>query len=610
TNGNPQINKGVKAIPEIFTSLYADVNADDGSRMHFGYRPIVKTTFAIENQFFGNAPHVSHVINILLYFLALLILYRLLRRLLTDYNPVFSLMVVLLFAAHPIHTEVVASLKNRDELLAFIFGFLAIEKFVQFIDLQKIKYVIYGMLLLLLGYLSKASVLIYLAIIPLVIYFFRDVDIKKLVLPFLAVLAALIIARYVPRFFLPEAHRPSLFFENPLLFEDDKLMHISTGFSVLMFYLKKILWPDPLLFYYGFDTIKIVGFGNIVVIISMAIYLALFGIAVYLFRKKHLVSFSLMLFFVTISIYANMVKPVMGIVADRFMFIPVLSLSLLLVYLFFKLFKVNPKNSHITSGQVNKFIVVMMLLLIPYSAVTIDRNNDWEDLLTLTSHDIKDLDNSAKANFLYGMSLKNHIVTTQAYWKKEAQGDVNLMIKHFKKAVIIFPGYFDAWNQLGEIFMVVKKDYKRADVCFKEAIEINSEFRKPYYNLGYLNYTNKKYVLAKKHFLEYLEVEPHHIQTHSFLSKMAFKQKNLQEALEWNKKILEFNPDAAVAYFNMGNFLLQSSDTLKAVENFEIAAKLNPANKQLLNNLHSYFTKEGDESKANYYLNLNNTEGK
>jgi len=607
TDGNPQINKGIKAIPEIFTSLYADVNADDGSKMTFGYRPIVKTTFAIENQFFGNAPHVSHVINILLYFLALIVLYQLLRRLLKDYNPVFSLMVVLLFAAHPMHTEVVASLKNRDVLLAFIFSFLAIDKFVQYVDTTKIKYVIYGMLLLLLGYLSKADVLIYIAVIPLVIYFFRDINPKKIIISFVTVIVAIAIARYIPRFFLPAPHRPSLFFENPLLFEDDKLMHISTGFSVLLFYLKKILWPDTMLFYYGFNTIKVVGFGNAAVIVSMIIYATLFGVAIYLFRKKHIISFSLLLFFISISIYANMVKPVMGIVADRFLFVPVLSLALLLVYLFFRIFQVKLTQQVFKPGQINKLIVAMLLVLIPYSAITIDRNKDWKDLLTLTSHDIKDLDSSAKAHFLYGVALKNKIVKTQAYWKKEAKPDIDLMLKHFKKAVVIFPGYYDAWNQLGEIYMVVKKDYKRADVCFKEALEVNPDFRKPYYNLGYLNYTNKKYDLAKKYFLEYLKVEPKHIQTYSLLSKMAFKQNNLDEALDWNKKILAFNPDAAVAYFNMGNYLLQSSDTLQAVKNFEIAAELDPSNIQLLKNLRRYFTNKGDKEKANYYLHLNET---
>jgi len=91
------------------------------------------------------------------------------------------------------------------------------------------------------------------------------------------------------------------------------------------------------------------------------------------------------------------------------------------------------------------------------------------------------------------------------------------------------------------------------------------------------------------------------------LSKMAFKQNNLDEALDWNKKILAFNPDAAVAYFNMGNYLLQSSDTLQAVKNFEIAAELDPSNIQLLKNLRRYFTNKGDKEKANYYLHLNET---
>lgn len=606
TKGNPQVEKGLRGIPEIFTSRYANVNNDDGSPMRFGYRPVPKATFALEHQFFGNAPHVSHFINVLLYGLLLIVLFGLLKRLMRKKHPLFLFFIILLFAAHPAHTEVVASLKNRDEILVALFSFLSLGSFLKYYDLKKVSYLLIGMGLFLLAYLSKASAMVYLAVFPLALYFFRDVSAKKLAYIVVSALVVALVARYLPRMFLPAPSRPILFVENPLLFEDDKWLHISTGFQVLLFYLKQMLWPSPLLFYYGYDMIPVVGFGNGKVIASVIIHLALAAVALYYFRRKHLIAFAILYYFITISIYSNIVKPVMGIVADRFLFAPVLALSIALVFLFFRIAKVPIDNHKATVLRKPLIMVLMLLVLIPYAVKTIDRNSDWESQLVLTGSDMDDLENSAKANFLYGLSLKNHLVGNQSWKTPEGKKQADLMIKHFRRAIEIYPDYYDAWNQLGEIYMVVKKDYAMARKLFKKAITIEPDLRKAYYNLGYVNYINKDYDEARKYFAEFLAFEPEHVQVHSFLSKMAFREGKLEEALEWNRKILAFEPESAEAYFNMGNFLLQNGDTLKAVNNFEKSVQINPNNTQLNKNLYRYFKQEGKDEKANYYLNLNN----
>jgi|AntRauTorcE11898_2_1112593.scaffolds.fasta_scaffold00554_4 tetratricopeptide (TPR) repeat protein len=606
TKGNPQVEKGFKGIPEIFTSRYANVNNDDGSQMRFGYRPIPKTTFAIEHQFFGRAPHVSHFFNVLLYALLLIVIYRVLRKLITQMHPAFPLVVVLLFAAHPVHTEVVASLKNRDEILVALFAFLSIHAFLKFYDTKKYAYLAGGIVLFLLAYLSKASAMVYMAVFPLVLVFFREVSPKKLGLIVLSAIAVALVVRYGPRLFLPAPSRPILFVENPLLLEDNKWLHISTGFYVLLFYLKKLLWPSSLLFYYGYDMIPVVDFSNIQVIISVLIHAGLLAVAVYYFRKRPVIAFAVLFYFITISIYANIVKPVMGIVADRFLFMPVLSLNLVLAYLIFKAAKAPLSNPKAQFPRKKLMISLVLVLLIPYSVKTIDRNPDWKTQLILTESDIGDLENSAKANYLYGLSLKNHLVGKQSWKTPEGKAKADLMIKHFRRAVEIYPDYYDAWNQLGEIYMVVKRDYYMARKLYKKAISIQPELRKAYYNLGYVNYINKNYDEAREYFQKFLEFEPEHIQVHSFMSKMAFRENDLKNALEWNEKILAFEPQSAEAYFNMGNFLLQSGDTIQAVEYFEESAGINPNNTQLNKNLYRQFKREGNEGKANYYLNLNN----
>src|ERR1700744_842675 len=59
--GNSRVAKGIKGIPQIFKTHYVE-----SAEQSFEYRPLPLATFAIEYQFFGSNPHVSHFISILL----------------------------------------------------------------------------------------------------------------------------------------------------------------------------------------------------------------------------------------------------------------------------------------------------------------------------------------------------------------------------------------------------------------------------------------------------------------------------------------------------------------------------------------------------------------
>ena len=113
------VQKGVSGISEFFS--YGSMEKFDGTLVEKPYRPITLLSFAIDKHLFNNKVASSHFINFLLYILILQVLFSLMLRLFPKIHPMLSAAVVLLFAAHPIHTEVVASVKSRDELLAGMF---------------------------------------------------------------------------------------------------------------------------------------------------------------------------------------------------------------------------------------------------------------------------------------------------------------------------------------------------------------------------------------------------------------------------------------------------------------------------------------------------------
>jgi len=111
-------SKGFAGIKEIFTSYYYE----DEMGYKYDYRPITHLSFAIEHQFFGESPQISHAVNVILYAILSLLIFFLVNRLAPDKSPLLGFIVALIFVAHPIHTEVVASIKNRDEILSLLFG--------------------------------------------------------------------------------------------------------------------------------------------------------------------------------------------------------------------------------------------------------------------------------------------------------------------------------------------------------------------------------------------------------------------------------------------------------------------------------------------------------
>ena len=254
---NDVVKQGLKAVPEIFKTHYA-VQKGNVSTQVSDYRPVVKLTFLIEHQLWGERPGVSHGINVLFYFWLSTVLFFVLKRLLHNYNILFPFLITILFMAHPVHTEVVASLKNRDEMIAFLCALLAMRYFLKYADTRKYVYIGIGVLIFFTGYLAKSSILPFLALYPLVFWFFTDLKPKQYLPVFVMVFITILVAHFLPRAFLPDADRVNSYIENPLYFEKSFWLRLGTGLVSLLFYLRILIYPHPLIYYYGYDMIPVV----------------------------------------------------------------------------------------------------------------------------------------------------------------------------------------------------------------------------------------------------------------------------------------------------------------------------------------------------------------
>jgi len=93
------------------------------------YRPLSMISFAIEYEIWGLNPTISHLLNVILYAITAIILFVIINILYKEKSSFFdsaALLISILFLAHPIHTEVVANIKGRDEIMSLLFSLLTL----------------------------------------------------------------------------------------------------------------------------------------------------------------------------------------------------------------------------------------------------------------------------------------------------------------------------------------------------------------------------------------------------------------------------------------------------------------------------------------------------
>jgi tetratricopeptide (TPR) repeat protein len=615
THSNQRVIEGIKSIPGIWTSLYSE------GKLKYEYRPVVKTVFAIEQQIFGANPHVGHFINILIYIFTCLLLFKLLKKLLKDFNPIFPFVTILLFIAHPIHTEVIASLKNRDEMLSFLGCLISLHFLLKYSEASKWEYIAFAFFFYLLAYLSKSSAIVFLAIFPLVLYFFTNASPKKLLLVFAVILVALIAARYVPKLYLPKPEREVFYFENPLFFHPGFMIRLGTGMITLLFYLKILIFPHPLLFYYGYNVIPMVSLTDGWAIFSLLLHLGLFVYAILKLKQKHILSFIILFYLICISMFSNLIKPAMGIVGERYVYASSVAFCLALAYFIFLILKNNPRAKSFSQKELTWIFILLLIILVPYSVKTIIRNKNWDTHLSLYSHDIEYLENSAKANALLAGQLNTELneILFKGIRPAYLKSRVDSIIFIYKRCLDVYPEYYSSYNNIGSVYFTIMKDYATAIPYFEKAISMHPDYVEASFNIAFSyemlgrikkdssldKAANYCFISAIKYYDKAIKLKPDYIRAMSNLANLYFNiLGNTDSALAINKRIMRINPNTDMPYVNLGNYSLIKGDTISAVQYMEKSVELVPQNYETCMRLSHYFNNKHDLQKADKYMQM------
>jgi tetratricopeptide (TPR) repeat protein len=492
---NRFVHKGMNGLKDIWSTSYfrgynenMNVNA---------FRPVPLTTFAIEYQFAGLNASSYHITNIILYGLTGFFLFYFLSTLLYKFHPILPIAAVLFFIVHPLHVEVVANIKSRDELLAFLNFSISAWLLLKYVDTHKIWAMVLSLLFYSIALFSKESTITTLAIIPAILYFFRQIKwsrIGKLTLPFLGLALFFLIYRYDV---IGSDYIQTKYFDNSLLAADSIGERIASNINVLGFYLYKTIIPHPLISDYSYNTLPNVGFDNYKVYLTILAY----GGLIWLFLKglsvKRVTSFAIIYFFITVSIFSNVFFPGFAVYNDRFLYHPVLGISILLSWVIYQFANTEENNKQIKEWipfiKNNPIPLLIILILSGLAIFKLEsRLPDWENRYVLFEKDSKTAPNNARMRKNYGGSLARQALASQKTDPKASTIYANQAIKELEGALSIYERQSTGHIHLGNMYTLLRK-YDKAEKAFSDALKFDSKSHHAQVNLANIYYRQGRY---------------------------------------------------------------------------------------------------------------------
>lgn len=588
---------------DVFVGFYGtDKNLVAGKR----YRPLSLVTFAIEYQLFGENPFISHLINVLLYAFTGVLLYLLFLKILPDRNEnsIFwttAFVSTCLYIAHPLHTEVVANIKGRDEILTLLGSLLALYYTLRYVDDKKKRTLVIACLWLFFGLFAKENAIMFIFIIPITVYFFTPQSLKESIvmcLPFFGVAIFYLFIRF-SLLGIPDMKEATEIMNNPFVgaSTSDKFATISYTFGKYMYLL---VWPDPLTHdYYPFQ-VPIISWADKRALVPLALTLAIIFWAIKgLFNKKP-TFYAFLFYLVTFSIVSNVVFSVGSFMNERFMYIPSIGFAMAVgIGLSHGIFK------HLKPGlKFRPFIrVFTIVLLMGYCYQTVSRNAAWKNDLTLSTTDVQISTNSAKANMSAGLSL---ITKAQAETDKTIRTpDLVQAITYLNRSLSLYPNYIQPMLLLGNAYYELGQ-LENSLIYFENCVKITPGYSYAVQNMrhvGQISVRDGNVDLALKSYILLTKYTPNDYKVYMDLAEIYGKNLgDFQSALSNILIAQQLKPNDVDVLSKLGIIYSRLNKPTEAFEAFNKVLEQDPNNANTLLNIGITYNMMGEPEKGQSYI--------
>jgi protein O-mannosyl-transferase len=439
--------KNLNKLPQIAVSPYWTVEAGL-------YRPVTLISYSLNYAFGGAKAWHFHLINLILYALSGYLLFLLIKKIFPERKSL-AYLTPLLFLVLPIHTEAVANIVGRAEILALFFSLLV---FWELIKLRPNPWKAGLWFLLALG--SKEVAIAVLPISLWVIFgkniaFKKAIFDKKNILEYFSSLLVMIASAstYLTVRFLVLGQQffsnNATLVENPLKFAalNERL---ATALKILVIYLKKAFWPWQLCSDYSYNQISLVeNFANSASFLGLLFLLFFAFSSVFFLKKAPVLALGSTFFIFAFLPVSNLIFPIGTIAGERLIYFPSVGLCLYLAQALISLGRLKPKKLFFFIS-----IILIVALICFYAGRSFIRNFDWLNEENLFISAAQCAPNSV-------LSISN--LATVYYFR----GDYDRAEAEVLRANRIYDKYSRAINNLGLIYWKKGEYYKAKEEYFR-----------------------------------------------------------------------------------------------------------------------------------------------
>lgn len=502
---------GIERLPEVVSSPYWPSTA---ARMGL-YRPVAVATYAVDWDLWNGSPLGFHAVNVALHGLASLLVFLLLLRL--GFTPAAGAAGAALFGVHPVHTEAVANVVGRAEVLTTIFFLLGCLLFLLRDTRPWVR--VGGIALCYFLSLGSKETGITLPIVFLLLEAVRGPDPVPLLrriwndrAVYAACAGTAVVYLGIRAAVLGDVRGTDV---APMLEGVGPVNRIANAIRVWPEYFRLLFYPRDLVADYSPGVIMPVdGFEAIVVVAAIVGGATLLlGVAAW---KRWQISLPIFWFAITVLPVSNLIIPVGVLLAERTLYLPSVAISVLAAGLATGLAN-QPRRARAMGAA------AFAVILVAASVRTWTRNPVWKSTATLMA----DLTTSHPESFRVQWYLAGTLLRA---------GRVDEAFRHYAVAVDLAPSHYNLLMEYGAALLV----HGRA--------------------------TESERVLRKV-----ADLMPDYVEPVVYLSQALFNQGRVQDALNMATRALERFRGRKHIVGNIGGLYHQQAQALAALGNWDAA---------------------------------------
>jgi tetratricopeptide (TPR) repeat protein len=493
----------------------------------------------IDYNVWGGSPVGFHITNTALHGVAAVLVYFVAAAIL-GYG-LGPMIVALLFAVHPIHTEAVSYIAGRTDVTLGIFFLLSLLLYIGFRrSAGRAGHVLYAgsVLAFILALFSKEAAVALPLVLLLYDVYFRSggtgLSLSKRLLPPLGPPLAIGLVYIVAG---ATTGLGEAFTVNRIGIGLQAL----TAVRALHRYVHQLLIPVNLSFAPDFPWSE--SFLQPHALFPLVSVLLLLIIVFVTYRRSKAISFGLAWIVITILPVSNLFAvtrfPV-PLMAERYLYVPSIGFSIAVGTAVYSL--VRRPGGVAGRGLVRGIgLATLGCLLAGYSSLTVARNRDWQSQYSLAA---KTLEQNPKA-------FEARLVLAESYCDR---GLHDKAVSEFRQALLENPSSARAYLGLG-IALGEMDEYRAAVSYIKQAIALDPQLADAYHSLGvmYCNIGRTPEGIEQYH--KALALIPSSAKVHNSLGNARLKSGDLDQAISSYRTALKINPDLLGARLNLAHAL-------------------------------------------------------